>query len=66
MRAISLPAEKLNELQRIEHRHLVRLAVFIVLYLGAAAALTVLAERLTGALGWIARAPLYLLAAAPR
>ena len=64
MRAISLPAEKLNELQRIEHRHLVRLAVFIVLYLGAAAALTVLAERLTGALGWIARAPLYLLAAA--
>jgi fatty acid desaturase len=64
MRAISLPAEKLNELQRIEHRHLARVAVFVVLYLGSATALTLLAEQLTGALGWIARAPLYLLAAA--
>ncbi|WP_224241116.1 fatty acid desaturase family protein [Hyalangium gracile] len=64
MRAISLPAEKLNELQRIEHRHLTRLVVFALLYLGSATALTLLAQQLTGALGWLARAPLYLLAAA--
>lgn len=63
MRAISLPAEKLNELQRIEHRHLVRLAVFAALY-GGAAAVTVLAEQLPGVLGWMVRAPLYVLAAA--
>jgi fatty acid desaturase len=64
MRAISLPAEKVHELQRIDHRHLSRLLLFAVLYLGAAAAVTVLAARLSGAVGWLARVPLYVLAAA--
>jgi fatty acid desaturase len=64
MRPVSLSAEKLQELQRINHRHLARLVVFAVLYLGAAAAVTVMAERLPGAWGWLARAPLYVLAAA--
>lgn len=64
MRPISLPADKLQELQRIDHRRLTRLAVFAMLYLGAAAAVTVLAERLPGGWGWLARVPLYVLAAA--
>jgi fatty acid desaturase len=64
MRAISLPAKELTELQRIEHRQLTRLLVFVVLYLGAAATVTGWAVRLTGPLGWLARVPLYLLAAA--
>jgi fatty acid desaturase len=64
MRPISLPAEKLQELQRIDHRRLTRLAVFAMLYLGAAAAVTVLAQRLPGGWGWLARIPLYVLAAA--
>ena len=64
MRAISLPAKELTELQRLEHRHLSRLLIFVVLYLGAATTVTVWAEQLTGPLGWSARVPLYLLAAA--
>jgi fatty acid desaturase len=64
MRAVSLPAEKLTELQRIDHRHLMRLMIFVALYLGAAATVTVLAQQLSGAVGWLARVPLYLLAAA--
>lgn len=64
MRAISLPAEKLTELQRIDHRYLARLLVFAALYLGAAFSVTMLAERLSGPWGWLARTPLYLLAAA--
>lgn len=64
MRAISLPSEELEALQRIDHRRLWRLGVFAALYLGAATAVTLLAERLGGGWGWLARAPLYLLAAA--
>lgn len=64
MRAFSLPAKELTELQRLDHRQLSRLLVFVVLYLGAATAVTVWAEQLTGPLGWSARVPLYLLAAA--
>lgn len=64
MRVVSLSAEALNELQRIEHRHLGRLVLFAVLYLGAAAAVTVLAEQESGGWSRLVRAPLYVLAAA--
>lgn len=64
MRAISLPARELTELQRIDHRHLTRLGIFVGLYLGAAATVTGVAEQLPGALGWLVRVPLYVLAAA--
>ncbi|MDY7225662.1 fatty acid desaturase family protein [Hyalangium rubrum] len=64
MRVVSLPAEALNELQRIDHRHLTRVLLFAVLYLGAAAAVTVLAEQGSGLWSWLARVPLYVLAAA--
>lgn len=64
MRAISLPAKELTELQRLDARHLSRLLIFVVLYLGAATTVTRWAEQLTGPLGWSVRVPLYLLAAA--
>ena len=64
MRPISLSAEKLQDLQRIDHRRLVRVLVFAVLYLGAAATVMLLAERFSGGWGWLVRAPFYVLAAA--
>jgi fatty acid desaturase len=64
MKAISLPAADLHDLQRIEHRHLTRLLTFVVMYLGAAMTAVALAEHTSGALGWAERLPVYLLAAA--
>lgn len=52
-----LSAEELTAFQKLEHRHLLRLALFVVLYL-CAAALAVEAPSL------LLRLPLYLLAAA--
>ncbi len=61
MRAISIPQPELVALQRIEHRHLGRLGIFVVLYVGAAWGATWLAAHGQGV---VPRLPLYVLAAA--
>lgn len=54
------PAEH-SAFHAVDHRHLLRLPLFLALYLGAAVLATVAAER---EVVWLARVPLYLLAAA--
>lgn len=61
----TLTASELRDLERVDGRHGPRLALFAALYLGAAAGATWLAASgPAGGLGWLVRAPLYLLAAA--
>ncbi|WP_163778784.1 fatty acid desaturase family protein [Myxococcus vastator] len=60
----SLTPSQLRELEQVDARHVPRLVVFFVLYLGAAALSVVLAARDATGSVWLARAPLYLIAAA--
>jgi fatty acid desaturase len=61
----SLSPDEVRELQRIDHRFLLRGALFAALYLTAAAGTTELAMHgRAGAAGFVLRMPLYILAAA--
>ena len=61
---VTLSPSRLRELEQVDARHLPRLLGFLLLYLGAAALVVTLAARDVPLLGWLARAALYLLAAA--
>ncbi|MBL0695626.1 fatty acid desaturase [Comamonas sp. JC664] len=61
---VHLTPSRLRELEQVDARHVPRLLVFVVLYLGAAALAVALAARALPLAGWLARASLYLLAAA--
>jgi len=60
----SLTAARLRELEQVDARHLPRLVLFLALYLGAAALSVRLAAVASPLPVWLARAGLYLVAAA--
>ncbi|AKQ64594.1 fatty acid desaturase family protein [Myxococcus hansupus] len=61
---VTLAPSRLRELEQVDARHVPRLFGFLLLYLGAAALAVTLAGRDSPLIGWLARAALYLLAAA--